>query len=299
MTPARKGKSGGGTVVDMVAHGGNAARFMPEPFMPEPDADQLSVMSFNLRYASARDGHAWVRRLPVMADLIARESPAVIGTQEGLIDQLLELMDELPARYEWTGEGRLGGNADEFAAVIFDGSVLNAVEAENFWLSRTPEVPGSKDWHSSLPRMVTRVKFALPGGHRTFTLFNTHFDHRSAAARWHAAHILVGRAAAEDVPVVVTGDFNAAPGSPEYDVLTGAESPLGDAWHRAGRRVGTDYGTFHGYRGPSPGAAHIDWILSSRGVTVDAVGVNTFSRDGEYPSDHFPLQALVRVPGSV
>lgn len=276
----------------MTDHGdGDAARFMPAP------ADgRLAVMSFNLRYAAAHDGHPWSRRLPVMAELIARESPAVIGTQEGLIDQLLELMDALPGWYEWTGEGRRGGNDDEFSAVIFDSAVLTAIEADNFWLSRTPDVPGSKDWHSSLPRMVTRVKFRVAGRTEPVTIFNTHFDHRSADARWHAAEILAGRAAAEDAPVIVTGDFNAAPGSPEYGVLTGPESPLADTWQSAGRRVGTDYGTFHGYRGPTAGGDHIDWILSSGALEVDAVGVNPYARDGEYPSDHFPLQALIRLP---
>lgn len=264
--------------------------------MPAPDDGQLAVMSFNLRYAAARDGHPWAGRLPVMAELITRESPAVIGTQEGMIDQLLELMAALPERYEWTGEGRLGGNDDEFAAVIYDSSLLTAHEADNFWLSRTPEVPGSKDWHSSLPRMVTRVRFARNDSPAVFTFFNTHFDHRSMGARWHSAHIIRDRAAAEHCPVVVTGDFNAASGSDEYEVLTDAASGLMDTWSSARQRVGEDFGTFHGYRGPVAGGPHIDWILTTGDIQVDATGVNTSSRDGTYLSDHFPLQALVRLP---
>lgn len=275
---------------------GSSTERTDNSFMPAPAAGELSVMSFNLRYAAARDGHPWNRRLPVMAELIARESPTVIGTQEGLFDQLGSLLARLPARYQWTGDGRLGGNDGEFAAVIFDSTRLTASGADNFWLSRTPDVPGSKDWHSSLPRMATRVTFETPDAGR-FTFVNTHFDHRSAEARRQSAMLLRRRADAEDCPVIMTGDFNADAGSDEYALLTGHPSPLVDAWPRARRIVGSDVGTFHGYRGPVPGGPHIDWLLTTTDVSVAAAGVNTFQVDGDYPSDHFPLQAVVGLPG--
>lgn len=288
--PGRRRAAGSGTVVAMDSAASDGRRFMPVP-----GGGELAVMSFNLRYAGARDGHPWRRRLPVMAELITVESPAVIGTQEGLYDQLTSLMSELPERYEWTGEGRLGGNGGEFTAVIYDSELLTALEADNFWLSRTPDVPGSKDWHSSLPRMATRVNFAVRGAGR-FTYVNTHFDHRSAEARRRSAALLVRRAAAEDCPVVVGGDFNASRDSGEYRILA-AGSPLADSWPRARRVVGRDVGTFHGYRGPAAGEPHIDWLLTTPDVAVEAVGVNTFAVDGEYPSDHFPLQAVIGLPG--
>ena len=50
----------------------------------------------------------------------------------------------------------------------------------HFWLSETPETPGSKSWDSSLPRMVTWVKLQdrQQPSSKPILFLNTHFDHR-------------------------------------------------------------------------------------------------------------------------
>jgi endonuclease/exonuclease/phosphatase family metal-dependent hydrolase len=93
----------------------------------------------------------------------------------------------------------------------------------------------------------------------------------------------------ESLPLVVTGDFNvAAHGNPVHDAML--DAGLVDSWDAAARR-GALYATFHGYQPLTPGGDRIDWILVTPGGTVHRADINTFARDGQFPSDHLPVQA--------
>ncbi|MFJ5986641.1 endonuclease/exonuclease/phosphatase family protein [Lentzea sp. NPDC092896] len=248
----------------------------------------LSVMSFNLRYASAAEPNSWAVRRPVMAQLLLNELPAVLGTQEGLYGQLLDIAHDLPAHYDWIGLGRAGGSHDEFMAIFFDTLRLEPLEFDHHWLSATPNVVGSRSWGNNVIRMVTWVRFADRLTGKQFVAVNTHFDHESANSRLRSAEFVRDRLQAQTLPVVLTGDFNDVPGSPAYATLT---SVLADSW-LAGPRTTPAYGTFHGYGPLVPDGPRIDWILT-RGATVEAAAINTFQRDGQFPSDHLAVQARI------
>ncbi|MFF0223118.1 endonuclease/exonuclease/phosphatase family protein [Streptomyces sp. NPDC004629] len=258
---------------------------------PEPDR-RLEVMSFNLRFASATEPNSWTARRPVMRRLLRREAPHVIGTQEGLFPQLLDIDADLGPRYDWIGTGRLHGSRDESMAVFYDAQRLTPVEYDHFWLSDTPDVIGSNTWGAAFARMVTWVRFRdRRSGGREFYVLNTHFDHASQYARERSAALIAGRVHGFDrsLPLVVTGDFNvAAHKNTVYDTLLNAG--LVDTWDTAGER-GPLYATFHGYRPLTPDGDRIDWVLATPGVTTRRASVNTFSADGQFPSDHLPVQA--------
>ncbi|MFH8804013.1 endonuclease/exonuclease/phosphatase family protein [Streptomyces sp. NPDC017936] len=264
-----------------------AAPARPAPVPP------LEVMTFNLRFPSTKEPHSWASRRPVMRDLLRAAAPHVIGTQEGQPPQLRDVEADLGPHYDWIGRGR-GGGDDESMAVFYDTRRLTPVEHAHFWLSDTPEVPGSNTWGAGYPRMVTWVRFRdVRAGGREFCLFNTHLDNESGYARVRAASLITERLATFDpaLPLLVTGDFNAvAHRDPVYDTLLAAG--LVDTWDTA-RRRGTGYGTYHGYKALVPGGARIDWILATPGVTVHRTRVDTFSRNGRYPSDHLPVLASV------
>ncbi|HEX2132804.1 MAG TPA: endonuclease/exonuclease/phosphatase family protein [Actinophytocola sp.] len=269
-----------------------AGREVEAPVIGPAEGDELHVMSFNLRFAADEEPNSWASRRPAMAELLRREQPTVVGTQEGLYHQLTDLDRALPGHYAWIGEGRAGGSHDEFMAVLYDTRRLEPLEYDHFWLSDTPSLVGSTSWGNRLPRMVTWVRFADRRTGAELVVVNTHLDDRSAYARERAAALLRERIAAfpPDLPVVLTGDFNAPAGhSPCYDVLT---ERMTDTWTEAARR-GPAYATWHGYRPLRRDGERIDWILSRGAVTVHAAAVNTFHRDGQFPSDHLPVQALV------
>jgi len=90
----------------------------------------LDIMPFNLRYASASTPHSWAERRPVTRQLLRRESPHLIGTQEGLYQQLRDIEQDLGAGYAWIGTGREGGSHGEFAAIFYDTGRLAPLEGK-------------------------------------------------------------------------------------------------------------------------------------------------------------------------
>ena len=267
-----------------------------EPLIGPPPGDSLHVMSYNLRFASHKRPNSWTQRRPVMAELLRREQPTVIGTQEGLYGQLKDIDEDLPDHYDWIGVGRAGGSRDEFMAVFYDTRRLEPLEFDNFWLSDTPEAVGSRSWGNRTIRMATWVRFADLRTGREFVVVNTHFDDRSAEARRRSAALIRDRinAFAPTLPVVLTGDFNsAAERSAPYEILTRGAG-LADTWLTAATQRTPQYMTWHGYRLLVPYGPRIDWMLTKGAVTVEAAAINTFTRDGQFPSDHLPVQTLLR-----
>lgn len=254
------------------------------------------VMSFNLRHAGDKRPNSWAERRPAMAELLRATRPAVIGTQEGLFQQLSDIEADLDRRYAWIGTGRSGGSRGEFMAVFYDTGRLAPVEYEHYWLSDTPDVIGSNTWGGSSIRMVTwvRLRDLWTGGE--FYVVNTHLDVSSRLARTRSAELIVRRLGDLDrsLPVVLTGDFNVpAHADPVYDTLLGAG--LADSWDSAERR-GTVYATFHGYGPLVPDGDRIDWILTSPGVRTLSAEIDTFSLGGQFPSDHLPVRARLALP---
>lgn len=260
----------------------------------KPSNRRLDVMTFNLRFAGTSEPNSWAARRPVMRRLLRREAPTLMGTQEGLYQQLRDIHADLGPHYEWIGTGREGGSHDESTAIFYDTRRLAPLEHDTYWLSDTPRVIGSNTWGGALPRIVTWVRFRdRAAGGREFHVLNTHFDHVGQYARERSAEFLGQKIAEFDPssPVVVTGDFNAAAhDNPAYDILLA--TGLVDTWDAAAER-GKQYATFHGYKPLTPDGDRIDWILTSPGVTVHRASINTFAMNGQFPSDHLPVQATV------
>jgi endonuclease/exonuclease/phosphatase family metal-dependent hydrolase len=237
--------------------------------------------------------------------------PHLVGTQEGLYRQLREIHEDLPQsgrRYEWIGTGREGGSRGEFMAVFYDADRLLPLEYENFWISENPHLVGDKRPDAGSPRMVTWVRFQDLADGREFYALNTHLDNVSQDARLAGARLLVKQMRGPEAPLppfdaglpcVVTGDFNVpavASSGGVYETLL-EKGELADSWTAAPPDArGEEYRTWHDYKGPVSGP-RIDWILTSPGVRTTSASINTFTLDGEYPSDHFPVQATLRLDG--
>lgn len=261
---------------------------------PPPGPHDLRVMTFNVRYGEADDGiNAWPHRRDLMVRVIRQEHPDLLGTQELLSPQGDYLKQHLPG-YTWFGMGRNGNeinkNGNEHMGVFYDKARLKVLESGNFWLSDTPDKPGSIGPGLLMPRMVTWAKFQDLRSGRQFYYYDTHFPYRDGkeaeATRERCAEEIRQRLAKlpASVPFILTGDFNTTPDSRTHASLT---EVLRDARTSAPRRVGPE-GTFHNFTGH---ATHrIDWILY-RGVKADEVRTIT-THDGKvYPSDHFPVVA--------
>ena len=271
-----------------------AAGCATAPRAPVP-RDALDVMTFNIRYAHTEPPNLWPDRLPVIVELVERRMPDVIGTQEGLYHQVRDL-DSALAGYDWIGTGRDGGSRGEFMAVFYRAERLEPLEYDHYWLSDTPEVAGSRSWGNRYARMVTSVRFRDRASGEELVFVNTHLDHESQVSRERSAALILERlsAVARDVPLILLGDFNAAAGeNPVHASLTRAG--FTDTWDAAGNADTS--GTYHAFRGPAEAAGkrRIDWILVRGPVSVLSSEIVTDARDGQLPSDHFPVVARLRV----
>lgn len=260
----------------------------------------LTVMTYNVRFGTAQDGpNAWELRKDFLVRTVARHAPAILGTQECLDFQADYIVEHLPG-YEVISLGREADGGGEMTAVFYNKSLLLPLESGHFWLSETPDVPGSKSWDSSLPRIATWVKFFDRTGARCFYYFNTHLDHRGEVARVESARLLLGRILRVEstVPAILTGDFNAAGGSAEpWTVLT--SGGLTDLWDHAIEKTGLP-NTWNGFEIPNPAQARrIDWILATPGVVAQTCEIDAVQEQGRYPSDHMPVIAIITLPPKV
>ena len=250
-----------------------------------PAPAPLRVMTLNVRLPLDADGpDRWALRRDAMARLVDAAAPDLLGTQELMRTQADELAARLPD-YGWFGVGRRGGDQDEHMGVFYRRDTMRLVESGHFWLSSTPEQPGSISWGHPYPRMVSWGLFERRADGLRLHLLNTHLPYRpeDGDARLRGAALILQRLATfDDGPAIVLGDFNDVPRSAVHRRLTGV---LHDAWEQAPRREGPA-GTFHGFSGVA--GARIDWILY-RGLQPRTARTLARPVDGRQVSDHFPV----------
>ena len=264
----------------------------------DSDKNSYTVMTFNIRMDNRRDSiNAWPNRASMVVNFIKSEKPDIIGMQEVMLHQY-ETLDSLLAGYSSVGVGRTdGGKGGEMNPVFFSREKFDMVRTKTFWLSPTPDIPGSKDWGSSLPRIVTWMELVDKSTHNHFFVFNTHFAHDSDSARIMSAGILLQSidSISGEFPFVLTGDFNMLPTSKGYSILTGPSESvplLEDSFYLSDKNPDGPQYTFNGFS-DKQGAGRIDYIFVKPGVNV--LEHSTFVRKshGVYISDHWPVEAKV------
>jgi len=271
----------------------------------EKEGTLIKLMTYNLKFASPTYEPSWEVRREMQIDLIRKYDPDIIGTQEGLKEQIDYLMDHLP-EYIAIGEGRKGGDDDEHMAIFIKRDKFRLREMQSFQLSKTPEVIGSGP--DVNPRMVTWARLALINrpdeskessypedyrGHwentQEFYVFNTHYfnSRNQALARLNASKLILERINAlnrfgewtAERPVFLMGDFNCRPGSEPYKVLVGDENSMNpDLLH--------DSSSEHN---------DIDWILHKGPVKVLHYEEVDYNDNGVYPSDHKPIYVEIEI----
>ena len=272
------------------------------PDSPTPD---VRVMSFNIRYATPKDGpNIWENRRDFLAETVNAFAPDLLGTQETLGRQRDDLSQRLP-EYDVLAAGRDdGAERGEMMAVFYKKARFEKLAGGHFWLSETPDVPGSKSWDSSLPRMATWIK--LKDRHHLgappLLMVNTHFDHMGPTSRVEAARLLrrkIDQLAAGS-RVILTGDFNSGDGSDPYKIVFSKEPitslPLVDTFRATHPTRSGDEGTSSNFRVGTPSGARIDWIGVSPTWTIREADILRAQRDGRTPSDHHPVTAVLTFP---
>ena len=292
----------------------------------------IRVITFNLRYASASDGaDGWTNptqipeRRQVVLQVLSNRAPDIVGFQEGEDVQLDYLQQNWPG-HAFERRKPSGGSGNENAAFAWNTNRLALLDRGVFSLGLAP---GGSYWNNppgtnfspyaffpglglGFPRIALWGRFRwLPTG-QEILFYTTHFDFndepqvRSAHLITDDAQARAARRPASPLAIVV-GDFNSSQLNRDWAFFTGSISTNGitgdfkDSWYE---RFGSWFssGTFHGFAGGTPLAnQRIDWILHRGGFTslyaqvlYDNVVANNART--QYPSDHYPVMADLRLP---
>ncbi len=229
--------------------------------------------TFNVRCISGADekiGCGWDARKDNVAKYVLDNHIDVVGMQEVTSRQLQDLRERLKD-YDYVGVGRTDGKEKgEFTPVFFRKDKYEPLEKGNFWLSETPDVPGSKGWDAALERVASYVKLRDKATGKVFMAINTHYDHVGVVARKESAKLIMSKiqSIVGNRPAVVTGDFNITEDDEAYKTMVDSEFKMNDAYHMTAHHSGVPY-TFQDFCRISPlKAKKIDFIFVTPNIKV-------------------------------
>ncbi len=267
--------------------------------------DQLHLVTFNIRYDNPNDGdNRWANRIPIVENYFREEAPDIIGMQEVLNNQLLDLQQMLPD-YGYVGTGRDDGNtAGEYSPIFWREDRFDLIDHSQFWLSETPDSVGSRGWDAALPRIVTWAALQDNQSGLLIYTFNTHFDHRGRDARKNSISLMSERMSeiAGDAPVIAMGDFNIRRNHPAFgDTLYNHmievfidNDHFKNSEYIAAEVISTgatSNGFNENWRERPPHA--IDYIFVGQHFEVQTYRVDHIIDNGVFISDHWPVVSIV------
>ena len=259
------------------------------------NAQKITVGTFNLRYDNPRDtGNLWLDRAPIASNLIRFHGFDVLGIQEGLFNQLNDISNALP-EYSRYGKGRDDGkDAGEHSAIFYKKDRFTLLKSGDFWLSENPDQPG-KGWDATCcNRICSWVYLQDKITKKRFYTFNVHFDHQGVVARKESSKLILTKIKeiAGQAPVVLTGDFNGGRESEWYQTLA-TSGLLTDVFTKV-KFPYANNSSMNNFKTPR-GTTVIDHIFTTKQFTASKWGILTDSYFGKYPSDHFPVLAVVEL----
>jgi len=286
---------------------------------------RVRALTFNIRFDFSNDGqNRWQYRVDAIVKRIKQTKAQVVCLQEDKKHQVEDLQPKLP-EYGFLGRGRNATGSGERCSILFLKKVFKLKGTGSFWLSDTPDKPGSNTFGDKYPRVVTWAMLEHKKAHRSLLVLNTHFPEGKGRDRlrekgagvivkWLSARLggrpssLKGsvrasshrkryrrgrslRAAAKKaskLAILITGDFNSGADEKPHELITRGVG-LRDAWEVA--RPGDPHpGTFSGFRGLKT-RQRIDWLLVGGRARVVRAGKLDTQVDGRWPSDHYAVWA--------
>jgi endonuclease/exonuclease/phosphatase family metal-dependent hydrolase len=254
-------------------------------------AQTIIAGTFNLRFDNPRDtGNLWKDRSPIAANLIRFHQFDIVGTQEGLINQINDLQTQLP-EFAHYGIGRDDGKSGgEHSTIFYRKDKYDVIDSGDFWLSEHPEKPGF-GWDAHNNRICSWLKLKMKSGRKTFYVFNVHYDHQGVVARKESSKLILQKikSIAGNQPVIFTGDFNGNNQTEWYKTIN-ESGMLSDVLPRCEHPY-INNGSFNSFRIFNPSNELIDHVFTTSAFKVKRYGILTDSYHGHFPSDHFPVLA--------
>ena len=289
----------------------------------------VRTVSYNVRYKTSEDtgDKAWDNRKAALCDFLKEVDPDVIGFQEVDPPQMTDLK-ALLTDYEIFGKHRESDNTRRGTPVAYKKSRFTLLDSGTFWLSTTPDVPGSKGlgdgYTGSEPETCTWATLQDKTTHGVFCFFSTHLDHKQDELRRRQMVIAVARVmeyAARGAPIVLVGDMNSYETAPAiasvaYPCLNDAclvsqTTPLGpwrtfNSWTYKTDEILcqealANYSAAERTANRAIFGGRIDYILITPGIAVKTFATRNDPQPGkeQYPSDHYAIVADLAMPRGI
>jgi endonuclease/exonuclease/phosphatase family metal-dependent hydrolase len=267
------------------------------------------VMTFNIAGSTTAFPDSWASRRELNLTVVRVANPHVLGLQEAEYGNLEDYRNHLPRIDHVPGPLLKRG---EFNAIAWDKFRMELLTTDQNGISLHPDgKPNTpaEEWGSKVPRGATWAVLLDHYTGQSVLVLNVHLDHESERARVEGMKMVLRKVADfGDMPAIITGDFNAGEYVPEG--LTTRVPYTGETlrlMREAGfqdtflftNTDGPKTNTFHGFKGDefNPdedfGLHRIDgiWVRGFNPVSTDIIRTN---QHGFYPSDHYPVVALVK-----
>jgi endonuclease/exonuclease/phosphatase family metal-dependent hydrolase len=253
----------------------------------------IKIVTFNMRCAWGTDGiNSFMHRVGLIYDKLNAEKPDVVAFQE-CTPKIMDLMEKMFPEYSFHGMYRSENYWGEGLFIAVRKELFRAVSCENFWLSPTPYVPGSRfPVQSDCPRICNVVEIRRRESGEMLRIFNLHLDHISDEARIEGMKCVLEKMeeynARLPMPSVLLGDYNAGPECSTIKYCNSyGKTPIFDV-------TGDIPLTYHGFGGVLiPEWEKIDYIYVTEELAGAHVKTETWEEEhhGIYLSDHYPVCA--------
>ncbi|WP_373518567.1 endonuclease/exonuclease/phosphatase family protein [Pricia sp.] len=257
------------------------------------NGQEIKVMTYNIKYDNVNDTvNNWNERKEKLVELIEHYGPSFIGIQEALHRQVTYIDSSL-TDFSYIGVGRDDGKKQgEYSEIHYDSTRYKVLEHNTFWLSDTPDTP-SVGWDAALERICTYGLFENLGSGKRLWVFNTHFDHKGETAREKSAQLIIDKIKeinTDDLPVVLTGDFNLAPDETPIQTL---KNYMEDGQQITKALFYGPSGSFNGFDLEMILDRRIDYIFVKNLAVENYMHIDDRLENLKYISDHLPVLITV------
>ena len=257
--------------------------------------ENVKIVTFNLRtlYDTYDGMNAFIHRAGLILDKINEEKPHVICFQE-VGEQIRPFLEKYLVDYHMVGHGRLADFSSEGLGIAYRKDSIELFGLEQFWLSPTPFVPGTRyEIQSEYPRTCIYATVKHKKMKTPIRLYDVHLDHESDEARILGIRQILEKMKKDNevmaYPSFLLGDFNAQPDSETIAFCNDYKDyPLVDltrdipvSFHDFGGTGHTEYS--RGWK--------IDYVFTSPETAKKLQKVYRWedNKNGIFLSDHYPI----------
>lgn len=262
------------------------------------NTNEILVASYNTAapWGNLLEGTYTTRRMHLWAQQINNALPDSLGVQE-INSYWVSGSKSLLPQYAYYGVKRGGDENEqksEMNGIFYLKGKFNLIESDTFWISETPETE-SKYENAGCYRICSYVVLENKTTGFTYIHMNTHLDNSSVEAQNLGGKLIVEYAEKltqkyENVPVVITGDFN------QYSDGEACKQLVNNGFFNANKAtiLGETMLTYNNWTRETKGRP-IDFIFVNDGFSVEEYDVYNNIKEKTNISDHYMITATLNI----